>query len=309
MSKFLNLKDYKTFESAETDNPGGLTEIQLRILRRFNANWKINPRNGLIDVYGSVVETIPIRIDNQLVRNLMGIKFGTVTGDFILCGLNLESLDGSPHTVNGSFNCSENDLTSLKGSPKHVGGSFNCSNNLLENLEGGPEVVKSDYRCHSNNLVSLKGSPKTIYKDFICYSNELETLEGGPKFVGGDISCYRNKLTSLKGGPKKIGGSKFMAFENKIVSLEGIEEVDINSNALLIDNPIYEVLGPIFLPNLIDLIKRDGNSYKDAVEKIWIMLSPPQRAFLYSEDLDWVDPNEVKKLKLIKKYSQVKDFI
>jgi hypothetical protein len=144
----------------------------------------------------------------------------------------------------------------------------------------------------------------------MCYSNKLETLEGGPKFVGGGFSCQTNKLTSLKGGPKRIGNKiRFMAYENNIISLEGIEEVDINRNALLIDNPIYEALGPLFITYIIDLIKNEGKSYKEAIKKIWKRLNPPQKAFVYSEEFDWVDPDEIKKLKLIKKYSQIKDFI
>jgi hypothetical protein len=123
--------------------------------------WSINPQTGLVDIKGD------FNCRRSGIEDLMGVKFGEVTGHFI-CDENfaMKSLIGAPIKVGGNFNCSENQLTSLEGAPQEIGGFFNCSENQLTSLKGGPRIVKGGYSCILNELTSLEGAPQEIGRSF-----------------------------------------------------------------------------------------------------------------------------------------------
>jgi hypothetical protein len=175
-------------------------------------------------------------------KDLKGIKFGSVQGDFDIADNELKSLNGCPDKVSGFFNCSSNYLNSLEGGPASVKKAYYCSNNNLFSLDhiaqdfeslfadGNdlsslgklPKEVKGDfYISYNETLKSLEGSPEIIGQDFICSDCSLETLEGGPKTVKGFFNCSNNKLENLDGGPEIVRGV-YDCSRNMISSLNGI---------------------------------------------------------------------------------------
>jgi hypothetical protein len=103
--------------------------------------WKLNPKTGLVDVDGD------FDCSMQGLKDLKGVRFGVVTGDFI-CGFNqLTSLEGAPQKVGGDFYAAHNPLTSLEGAPKTVGGSFYYPKAL-----GTPDEIKTELNNLGTNL-------------------------------------------------------------------------------------------------------------------------------------------------------------
>ena len=98
-------------------------------------------------------------------------------------------------SVGGNFYCSSNQLTSLEGAPEKVGGNFYCSYNQLTSLEGAPREVRGDFYCHENQLTSLEGAPREVKRDFDCSSNQLTSLEGAPREVKRDFYCMENPIS------------------------------------------------------------------------------------------------------------------
>ena len=101
---------------------------------RTNCTWKV-------DIYGYVIVNGDFDCSQMLLSNFLGIKFGTVKGDFYCSENNLTSLEGAPTTVLGAFICTDNRLTNLKGAPKTVGSGFYCAKNDLTSLEGVPYAI------------------------------------------------------------------------------------------------------------------------------------------------------------------------
>lgn len=175
-------------------------------------------------------------------KDLKGIKFGSVQGDFDLADNELKSLNGCPDKVSGFFNCSSNYLNSLEGGPASVKKGYYCSNNNLFSLDhiaqdfeslfadGNdlsslgklPKEVRGDfYISYNGALKSLEGSPEVIGQDFICSDCSLESLKGGPKTVGGFFNCSNNRLETIVGGPEIVKGV-YDCSRNRISSLDGI---------------------------------------------------------------------------------------
>lgn len=125
--------------------------------------------SGVVDVNGSV------DMDIDDIKKLP-VKFGRVTGDFIVAGSELETLEGCPQVVGRSFDCTHTLIKSFVGGPQQVGRSYiavNCDN--LESLEGLPRVVPG--------RLDLSGKTK------------LQTLEGiseeiGQLWLPESISCH-----------------------------------------------------------------------------------------------------------------------
>ena len=119
----------------------------------LNANtdgtWRVNPSTGLVDVDGR------FNCRYSGLKNLMGVRFGSVSGNFFCSYNQLTSLEGAPREVVGSFDCSSNHLTSLEGAPSGVGEDFSCDNNKLTSLEGSSSEVGSGFYCYLNTLTSL----------------------------------------------------------------------------------------------------------------------------------------------------------
>jgi len=186
-------------------------------------------------------------------------------------------------TAYKDFLISNNSLKTLEGCPKYVGGRFVCSDNELESLEGGPIRVEGSYYCSRNNLKTLNGCAQKIEGSFDCSGNELESLEGGPSFVYSEYNCSNNRIVSLEG----LGavGSPYFKCSGNPVPEKILERIAFYMNH-------YHT-----------------RSYKTAVKNIWHNLSAEERAEVYLPEFDWVSPEEVRKIQLIKKYIKVKDFI
>jgi hypothetical protein len=185
---------YQLFEASATA-PVALTEEQVKWLDKCTlGTWKLNPQTGLVDVDGS------FGCRKQRLRDLNGVRFGEVKGNFSCSRNQLTSLEGAPQKVEGYFSCQDNQLTSLEGAPQKVGKWFDCDNNQLTSLEGAPREVKRDFSCANNQLTTLEGAPREVGGIFSCSNNGLTTLEGAPQEVKGDFICRRNPVpeTTLK---------------------------------------------------------------------------------------------------------------
>ena len=98
------------------------------------------------------------------------IKFGEVTGNFMLNCTDLKSLEGSPREIRGTFYCKGHDIPTLEGGPEIIGGDFIFLNNGLVSLEGAPKRVGGDFsfgndterysHIGQNNITSFKGTRK-----------------------------------------------------------------------------------------------------------------------------------------------------
>ena len=111
--------------------------------------WGINSE-GLVDVEGD------FNCSGSGIKSLMGIRFGSVGGNFYCHNNQLTSLEGAPEKVGGNFYCCWNQLTSLGGAPREVGGDFDCHNNQLTSLKGAPREVRGNFDCSENQLTSLE---------------------------------------------------------------------------------------------------------------------------------------------------------
>lgn len=232
-----HLKTYKIFEAAKK-NELGLTAAQEKFLDDHTGNiqgdfisgklkksdsrvWSYNPKTGLVDVQGDFMCE---RSNNPSIR---GIKFGKVTGNFLLRG-NIDSTEGFPKIVGENFNFYTGKAlkgNSIEGMPEKVGKSFwiGLGPSKIKNLEGGPKEVGGDYVIRGDfaNLENLKGSPEKIIKDFrIDRPLTVKSLEGGPKEVGGNFSIPSAAYEDLKGSPRKVGGD-FSVGSPNLISLEG----------------------------------------------------------------------------------------
>ena len=90
-----HLKTYRVFEAFSTPP---LTEEQISWLDDCTTgSWKLNSSTGLIDVDGY------FDCGSQGLKELKGVKFGKVSGDFDCDRNQLTSLEGAPQTVNRDF--------------------------------------------------------------------------------------------------------------------------------------------------------------------------------------------------------------
>ena len=103
--------------------------------------------DGLIDVY----ESVRLQLGNE---TSLGVRFGT---------------------IKGNFECFDNMLITLEGMPNVVGGDFICCNNQLPSLVGAPAIVIGDFACCNNQLTSVRGISEHIKGHFICANNPLTT--------------------------------------------------------------------------------------------------------------------------------------
>jgi hypothetical protein len=157
--------------------------------------WSVNLSSGLVDV-DKDFDCRYLELEN-----LMGVRFGRVSGSFNCSGNQLTSLEGAPQEVGEIFSCYRNKLTSLGGAPHRVGGEFNCHHNNLTSLKGAPSEVGGNFDCSRNKLTSLNGAPQEVGLGFYCEDNQLTSLEGAPQEVEGNFSCEHNQLSSLEGIP------------------------------------------------------------------------------------------------------------
>ena len=150
------IKPYQVFEASAS--APALTKRQINWLDKcVDGRWKLNPQTGLVDVAGNFnCSNIFVHgnnindINRYSLKDLKGVKFGNVSGDFNCQYNKLTSLEGAPQTVKGNFLCRENQLTTLVGAPKKVGGYFDCNHNQLTSLEGAPKKVGGYLGCYGN---------------------------------------------------------------------------------------------------------------------------------------------------------------
>ena len=180
------MKHVKLFEAFSTPS---LTEDQKVWLDKCTTGiWNLNSSTGLVDVDGD------FKCSSQGLKELKGVKFGKVSGNFYCYENQLTTLEGAPQTVNG-FYCYGNQLTTLEGAPQTVKGSFYCSENQLTTLEGAPQTVKWSFNCDGNQLTTLEGAPQTVGGGFNCERNQLTTLVGAPQTVNRNFYCDGNPVS------------------------------------------------------------------------------------------------------------------
>jgi len=182
----------KKFREYLNESEGTLTQEQKNWLDKWTSkgSWRVNPSTGLVDVDGDFYCSV------SGLQNLMGVRFGRVSGNFDCSNNQLTSLEGAPQEVGKDFGCIFNQLTSLEGAPQKVGRDFYCTHNKLTSLEGAPQEVGEDFKCYDNKLTSLEGSPQEIVGNFFCFNNPLTSLKGIP-FVNGDINFGQNPIWKL----------------------------------------------------------------------------------------------------------------
>ena len=195
-----------------------LTKEQIEWLNKcqgsvYSGKWKFNEETGLVDVDGdfstpnSYISCKALGpqggLQSRGITDFMGIKFGTVTGNFDCSYNKLENLDGAPMYVGGDFNCTFNNLKSLEGAPRRVMGDFNCSYNKLPNLEGSPMYVGGDFNCtdlyDQYYLESLQGAEECIINgNFESHYNKLEDIKGAPRLIYGQFIVVGSTYGSYK---------------------------------------------------------------------------------------------------------------
>ena len=200
-----HLKEYKLWEQSRE-----LTTEQEGFLNRYvKGTWRINSE-GLVDVEGD--------FDCSLsgIKSLMGIRFGSVGGNFYCSSNQLTSLEGAPEKVDGDFHCNKNQLISLKGAPEKVGWNFYCSYNQLTSLEGAPREVSGDFYCMDNQLISLEGATRDVGGNYYFSDNpvSVETL---------------NKIISAMEANPEMGYGAILASLQSRISQEDWEKLDKSS--------------------------------------------------------------------------------
>lgn len=207
----------KDLELQEPEWSGKLTPRQIEALDQACKNpytysssakdstWSINPETGLVDIIGNFSGSSSNSIKNA--KNLLGIKFGRVEGDFIVNACSLTSMEGFPVEVTGSVQASTNRFEDLEGSPRKIGKSFYVNNNTV--------------------LKSLKGAPEEVGGDFVIEScSSLDSLEGCTPKIGGSMRLERTAIRDLKGAPKEVGYNStsvtfYSSYCYNLSSLEG----------------------------------------------------------------------------------------
>jgi hypothetical protein len=136
-----------------------LTREQNEFLACYvDGDWSYDAKTGLVNIEGDLK---PDKKKNPIIsskkfdmKTLEGLKFGKVSGDFLLSSgsyptkkFPVKSLDGIVQRVEGDFKCYDLGLTSLEGSPKFVGGNFLCTGNPLRSLKGAPEIIRRRFYC------------------------------------------------------------------------------------------------------------------------------------------------------------------
>ena len=248
------IKSYNSFLNEAKKELNSEQKEFLDTVCKGNSKWE-QDEDGFINVDGD------FEADYMDLKDLYGIKFGTINGDFNVSDNDLRSLEGCPKKVQGYFSCNSNYLNTLIGGPDSVKGDYICSNNNLFNLNfiakdfnglyasGNdleylgdlPQSIKGDFFINYNVLLkSLEGSPKIIGGDYDCSDCKLESLKGGPEKVGGTFNCEKNNLNSLAGGPESVGGDFLLSY-NKVGSLE---DIATGTKAIsIVGNPISSLQG------------------------------------------------------------------
>lgn len=168
----MNILKFQDWAGLNENDKTGLNIEQQEFLNRFvtGGGWKWNKSTGLVDIDGS------LNCKDKGLDDLKGIKFGTVTGNFIIGYNNLKTLEGSPKNVGKSFNFQHNQIKTLKGGPEKVGGTYDCSYNQIKDLDGAPEEVGGNFYAVGNELKDISDAPIKIGGHF--WVDELRVFKG-----------------------------------------------------------------------------------------------------------------------------------
>jgi hypothetical protein len=99
----------KKFREYLNESEGTLTQEQKNWLSKCtDGTWRVNPSTGLVDVDGD------FDCRKSGLQNLMGVRFGRVSGNFDCSNNQLTSLEGAPQEVGKDFGCIFNQLTSRR---------------------------------------------------------------------------------------------------------------------------------------------------------------------------------------------------
>lgn len=174
--------------------------------------WSIDSQ-GVVSVKGNV-EAI-----GEMPNRKLPIKFGKVTGNFILQAVGCLDLEGCPTEVGGDFSCSMNviygdtrggsssDLTqldnltqldSLKGGPRRVGGSWNIGMNAIPSLQHMPaEIGYNTSNCAVDLSWEKHYSVLPLVTNKVNISNYSDLgVEGAPDDLRKILFKYMNKPTA-----------------------------------------------------------------------------------------------------------------
>ncbi len=162
-----HLKTFSIFESSQ-----GLTREQEEFLNECTrGTWRVNPE-GLVDIEGGFSCSV------KGLKDLKGIKFGSVTKNFSCSHNSLKTLEGAPQVVGGHFYCTYNSLETLEEAPREVRGDFFCHNNPLRSLEGAPEIIGGKFYSDALNVPEGQWSISTLATMFLESSGEKKDLLG-----------------------------------------------------------------------------------------------------------------------------------
>jgi hypothetical protein len=169
-----------------------LTREQNEFLACYvDGDWSYDAKTGLVNIEGNLK---PEKKKNPIIsskkfdmKTLEGLKFGNVSGDFLLSYRSfptkkfpVKSLDGIVQKVKEDFRCYDLGLTSLEGSPKFVGGDFLCTGNPLRSLKGAPEIIRGYFSCDAFEIPAgewgLKGWVKTFLNPSVRDKSLVVTL-------------------------------------------------------------------------------------------------------------------------------------
>jgi len=211
-----HIKRYREiFESTKQE----LTEDQMEFIEKYTqGEWYLSSKTGLVDIDGD------FNCSSKKIRNLLGIKFGNISGDFDISYNMITSLLGGPVRVDGNFDATDNDIESLEGSPRIVGGNFECGYNFLKSLDGGPEEVGGSYYVYENPLESLRGFPKEVGGYFSMYSDSPQKWDtkGKSNYILKKWKGWEMLLPTFS--PEDISDSILKVIVESPGSLANIEE-------------------------------------------------------------------------------------
>ena len=153
---------------------------QLPVLSREQIDWlssctsgnlSHDASTGLVSVKGN------FDCSRQGLRDLKGVRFGTVTGYFNADDNLFTTLDGFPREILSHLYLTSNPLTSLKNAPSEVGGHLTLNKNQLTSLEGLPRKIGGALWV-STNPVSEEVLHKIAHlMGGLLYQNYLDSVE------------------------------------------------------------------------------------------------------------------------------------
>ncbi len=157
-----------------------VSNSQLPVLSREQIDWLTSCTSGKLS-HDASTGLVSVRgnfdCSRQGLKDLKGVRFGTVTGYFNADGNLFTTLDGFPREILGHLYLVNNLLTSLKNGPREVGRHLTLHGNQLTSLEGLPRKI-GDGIWVSGNPVSEEVLRKIAHlMGGLLYQNYLDSVE------------------------------------------------------------------------------------------------------------------------------------